>query len=66
MTSFEWTKIIDIATIVSSHFDNCKIIPSKEKDAVQMGVRNEPNEAILKHWQPRIDIKTGIKKIIEL
>lgn len=66
VTSFEWTKIIDIANIVSSYFDDCGIIPSEEKDAVQMGVRNEPNDAILKYWQPRTDIKTGIKKIIEL
>tara|TARA_R100001163_G_scaffold63734_2_gene56309 strand:+ start:4920 stop:5732 length:813 start_codon:yes stop_codon:yes gene_type:complete len=66
VTSFEWTKIIDIAKIVSSYFDDCGIIPSEEKDSVQMGVRNEPNDAILKYWQPRIDINTGIKKIIEL
>jgi len=64
VTSFEWTKIIDIATIVSSHFDNCEIIPSKEKDTVQMGVRNEPNDAILKYWQPQVDVKSGIEKIL--
>ena len=64
VTSFEWTKVIDIANIVSSHFDNCEVVPSKKKDTVQMGVRNEPNDAILKYWRSKIDVKTGIVKIL--
>ena len=66
VTSFEWTKIIDVANTVSSHFKNCPIIPSKDSDSVQMGVRNEPSESILKYWQPKTDVETGIKKIINL
>lgn len=64
VTSFKWTKILDIANFISSHFENCPVNVSKNSDSVQMGVRNEPNETILKYWQPKTDISTGIKNII--
>jgi len=64
VTSFKWTKILHVANIISSHFENCLIKPSKDSDSVQMGIRNEPSETILKYWRPKTDIETGIKNII--
>lgn len=66
VTSFKWTKILHVANMISSHFENCPVNPSKNSDSVQMGIRNEPNKAILKYWQPKTNIKTGIKNIINL
>lgn len=65
VTSFKWTSILKVANIISSHFKNCPVKPSKDSDSVQMGVRNEPNEAVLKYWQPKTHIGTGIKNIIQ-
>lgn len=66
VTSFKWTKILHVANVVASYFKNCPVNASENLDSVQMGIRNEPNKAILKYWQPRTDIETGIKKIINL
>lgn len=64
VTSFKWTRILEVANIISSHFKDCAIKPSKNLDSVQMGVKNEPSATILKYWRPKTDIETGIKNII--
>tara|TARA_S200000501_G_scaffold353197_2_gene372725 strand:- start:616 stop:1440 length:825 start_codon:yes stop_codon:yes gene_type:complete len=65
VTSFKWHSIIEIAKIISSEFNNAKIIPSNKKDKVQNDKKNEASEHILNFWKPQIDIKTGIKMVIE-
>jgi nucleoside-diphosphate-sugar epimerase len=66
ITSFEWTKIIDIANIISSEFNNCPIRPSTKKDNVQRDIKNEPDEYILKFWKTKTKLKKGIKSIIDM
>ena len=63
VTSFKWTRIIEIATIVAETFRCIEVIPGAATDLVQNGVKNEPSEAILKYWQPRIGIDEGIRKV---
>lgn len=65
VSSFEWIKIIDLAKIISSNFNNCPIYEGKEFDDVQRDALKEPDNSILKYWQPETSIQVGIKKIIE-
>lgn len=65
ITSFVWTKIIDIANIIQKNFSDSKIEPGVEIDSVQLNSKNEPDNHILNYWKPKISLDTGIKKIIE-
>ena len=65
ITNFEWTSIIDIANMIGEHFEGTEVVPSEAKDSVQLDARNEADPLILEYWQPTIDIKTGIKMIID-
>lgn len=67
ITSFEWTKIIDLAKIISKYFDGCEIIPDlNQKDNIQKGIKNLPSDYILRIWQPKTGINEGINKIIKM
>lgn len=66
ITSFEWTKIREIANIISSEFNNCPIYPSTKKDDIQKNIKNEPDDYILNFWKPKIKLGQGIKNIIEM
>lgn len=64
ISSFEWVTIKDIAEIISSNFNNCKVFSGYETDDLQRDGLKEPSTDILKYWQPETSIETGIKKII--
>ena len=64
ITSFQWTKIKNVAEIVASFFPGTKILPGKTSDKVQNGIKNEPKGDILNFWQPKTPIHDGIEKII--
>ena len=64
ITSFKWNSILEVARIISSHYDNVDIIPSPTKDEVQKNIQNQPSDYILNFWQPKIDLRSGILKII--
>lgn len=64
ITSFEWTKIIDVANYIASHYD-AEVVPAERKDLVQKNKRNDPDPFILDYWKPKTSISTGINKIIE-
>lgn len=66
ITNFEWTKIIDVAKIVSVNFNNCLIRLGEKDDEVQKNVLREPNTKILEYWKPKTSIEDGIKKIINM
>lgn len=67
ITSFEWINIIDIAEIISKQFNECKIIPNKnKKDNIQKDIKNIPSDYILKIWQPKTKISEGVNKIIKM
>lgn len=67
VTSFQSIKIIDIARIIQNEFakvGKCvKILPSKEKDIIQLNAKNKANDFILKWWKPKTSIEDGIEKI---
>ena len=69
ITSFDSTRILDIAGIIRQLFlSNHKIvqlIPSEAKDEVQKDARNEADPYILKLWKPKTSIRDGIKKVFE-
>lgn len=64
ITSFEWTKIRDLATIVANSVGNVKVSPSSRKDLVQLDKRNAPDTSILKIWQPQISLREGIDGLL--
>jgi nucleoside-diphosphate-sugar epimerase len=67
ITSFQSTKIIDLAHIIQNQFEKVgkkvQIIPSIEKDTVQMNMKNKANDFIKKWWQPKTSIVDGVNKI---
>ncbi len=67
ITSFKSNKIIDIAYIIQKEFKKngkeIKIIRGKEKDTVQMNMKNKANDFITKWWSPKTSIELGIAKI---
>ena len=65
ITGFEWTSIMEIAQQIAANFDNCKIVPGNRIDNVQHSIMNQPDENILKYWQPVIDLDKGIKRTIK-
>ena len=68
ITSFKYTKIKDIASIIAGQFNligkyNIKVQPSEEKDSVQLDKRNSADTFIMKWWMPKTSIEEGISKI---
>lgn len=64
ISSFEWTKIIDVAYICSELLDVYYEL-SEDVDKNQKNQKNEPNKKILKFWKPEINLEEGIKKILD-
>ena len=64
ITNFEWNTILEVAEIIKESIP-CNIIPSNEKDTVQLNKRNEPDPYILNFWKPEISLREGINKIIK-
>lgn len=70
ITSFNSTKIKDIASMVAGQFNligkyDIVVKPSTEKDSVQMDKRNKADTFITKWWIPKTTIEQGIAKIFE-
>lgn len=63
ISSFSWTKIIDVAKIVQE-FIPCTITPGTKEDDVQKCLMYEPNPFILEFWKPQTSLQTGIKNVI--
>jgi len=68
ITSFHYTKIKDIASIIAGQFAligkyNISIKPSEEKDSVQLDKRNQADTYITKWWIPKTSIEQGISKV---
>jgi nucleoside-diphosphate-sugar epimerase len=64
ITNFEWNTILEVAEIIKQSIP-CEIVPSNDKDTVQLNKRNEPDPYILNFWKPEISLKEGINKIIK-
>jgi nucleoside-diphosphate-sugar epimerase len=69
VTSFEYTKIIDIANIILKEFEknklNISLIKSNNKDSVQLNKENVANKYINNWWVPKTKIEDGISKVFE-
>lgn len=67
ISSFEKTKIIDIAYLIIELFKyekkSIKLIRSNAKDTTQQNSSNSPGKEILKYWTPTITLKDGIESI---
>jgi len=64
ITSFEWIKIVDVARLVASNFDDCLVCRGEESDEVQKDSLREPDKNILKYWKPKTPLEVGVKNII--
>jgi len=65
ITSFEWTKIIDVAHIVSSLLGGVSVIPGVKNDEVQKDIDVPPNTDILEYWKPTVSLADGVRGVIE-
>lgn len=65
ISSFEWTKVADIASIISSNFGNIPVLPSEKHDDVQNSMKIEPSQYVFNFWKPEIKLEDGIKSIIK-
>ena len=68
ITSFHYTKIIYIASMIAGQFAlmgkyDIVIKPSEEKDSVQLDKRNMADTFISKWWMPKTTIDQGIAKV---
>jgi len=62
ITNHKWDSILQVADEVTKHFP-ADIVPSKNKDDVQKGKRNEPDPYILDLWTPKTTLAEGIEII---
>lgn len=69
ITSYHPTKIIDIANMIIGQFNiigkEVKVLPSAEKDSVQMDKKNRPDLFLTKWWMPKTTIEQGIIEVFE-
>jgi len=64
VTIFKWNTIKDIANIVAENIPDTVVTPGERKDMTQGDKQNQPDESILKYWQPTITLEEGIKGLI--
>jgi nucleoside-diphosphate-sugar epimerase len=70
ITSFNSTKIIDVAHMICGQFSlmgkhEVKLVPSQEKDNVQLDKRNQSDTYLTQWWIPKTTIQEGIAKVFE-
>jgi nucleoside-diphosphate-sugar epimerase len=70
ITTFKYTKIIDIAYIIKENFKNLgidiEVLPSTQKDNVQKNKKNLPDEFFKNWWEPKTTIEDGISNIFNI
>jgi len=69
LTTFKSTKIIHIAKIIKKLLKKMNleisIVPSKNKDIVQMNKKNKADKYFLKFWKPKNSIQEGIEEVLK-
>jgi nucleoside-diphosphate-sugar epimerase len=65
ITNFKWTNVLNVASIIASHFPDAKVIPAISKDEVQKDRRNEPSSFIHTYWESKTTLEQGITAIVE-
>lgn len=64
ITSFEWTSIRDLAYIIADLIGNTQVVVGSDTDTIQGGIVNQPDEYILNFWQPCINLRDGVLKLL--
>jgi nucleoside-diphosphate-sugar epimerase len=64
ISRFEWTKINDLANIISETCNNAKVTIGKEKDMSHQKIKNEPDPYILSMWNSKTNLRNGVEKIV--
>ena len=64
VTSFEWTSIKDIASVVSKICGDVPVVPGTKEDTVQKLVDVPPNREILSYWSPQLTLEEGVRDVI--
>lgn len=64
ITSGQYSKIIDIASIIANEL-GATIQPGKKVDSVQRDAKNIPDLTFRDHWEPRVSLGDGILEIIQ-
>jgi len=64
ITGFEWTKIKNLAQIISELCGNVKINIGQEIDASHQKIKNDPDPYILSMWTPETTLENGIQKVV--
>ena len=64
LASFEYTKIKQIAKIISN-LTGSQVKIGKKTDEVQKNSLNSPKKDILKYWKPTTTLENGIRQILE-
>jgi len=59
VTSFQWTKIIDVAKLICEKVEVVKQLGEDSHSRV-----NEPSPFILKYWRPEVSLQEGIGEMI--
>ena len=62
ISNFQWTSIEEVAKVVCKLY-NCEYTRGQKKDTVQLNLQYEPDQNILKYWQPKTTLEDGIEKI---
>lgn len=67
ITSFEWVTVKDVAKMILKEFSLTEYALSSMdcSDAVQKGIRNEPDPYIVKYWRPTTTLENGIRSMVK-
>jgi nucleoside-diphosphate-sugar epimerase len=63
ITSFQETSILEVAQMIGE-LTNATFSRGDRSDDVQKNLLNKPTEAILRYWEPKIEMEEGIGKIV--
>ena len=61
VTSFEWTKVVDVAKIICEEVE-----VTKQLETDSHTLSNEPDTFILEYWKPEISLEQGVTEMSEL
>jgi nucleoside-diphosphate-sugar epimerase len=62
ISSFKWTKILDVAHIISE-ISGATVIPGLANDSTHDQRLREPNPFLLDFWAPKINLEDGIRDL---
>jgi nucleoside-diphosphate-sugar epimerase len=64
LASFENVTIKEVADIIAEKY-SVNVIAGDKIDLIQLDMKNQPGQEILKYWSPKTALRDGIYKIVE-